>query len=179
LSDPADPIAAVARQKRLGLVHLIAGNFAEAASICTDAAERARALGLYYDVASNLHNVGDAKLRLGELGAARAALSESLEVTERSGYERLAKLNRTYLTFLDGLEGAPEARAFLEANIAAAEAKGYITEVIEGEWLLATLLSRRGERAEARSRFERLLVLAQRFGQGLSVLTAVKALAAL
>jgi tetratricopeptide (TPR) repeat protein len=174
---PNDPVAAVLWHKQLGLAYLNAREFAKAAPACAKAAELARAVGLRYDVGSSLHNLGDARLRLGELGAARAAFSESLEVAERYGYERLTRLDRVYLAYLDGLEGEPGARAYLEAHIVGAEASGYLNEVIEGEWLLASLLKHRGERAEARSRFERLSALAKRFGNGFIEQEAIEALA--
>src|SRR5277367_6646359 len=69
----------------------------------------ARAIGLRYAVGSSLHNLGEARYRLGDLGAARAALTESLELAEAWGYDRLAALDRAHLAYLDGLEGAADA----------------------------------------------------------------------
>jgi tetratricopeptide (TPR) repeat protein len=176
LRDQNDPIASAVWHKQLGLAYLVACDFVSAAPICTRAAELASAVGLRYEVGSNLHNLGHAKLRLGEVSEARAALSESLEIAAASGHERLVRMDRAYLAYLDGLEGDPEARAYLEGHLAGAEASGYLTELIESGWLLASLLKHCGEHAEARGRFEQLLVLAKRLGYRFVELEALEAL---
>jgi hypothetical protein len=164
------------RHKVLGLIELYTGNHAAGARAAATAAEMARVLGLRYDVAANLHNVGAARYFLDDLAAARVALSESLFIAEASGLERLVVLDRAYLACLDGIEGAPEAQGHLERFIADSEANGYMAEVIEGSVLLARLLARRGERVEARIQYERALTLAQRFGDACFEAEAIKAL---
>jgi eukaryotic-like serine/threonine-protein kinase len=176
LSDPSDEVAAAVRHKVLGLIELYTGNLATGARVAAEAAEMARALGLRYDVAASLHNVGSARYFLGEFVAARAALSESLDLAEASGLERVVALDRAYLACLDGIDGAPEAQVHLERFIANSETSGYMADVIEGSMLLASLLIHRGNRVESRSQFEQVLTLAKRLGDVMFEAEAVKAL---
>ena len=124
------------------------------------AIDLARAAGVRYGLAVTLHNLGDACQRLGDLPRAYAALSESNEVSEAAGHERLATHNRVYLAYLDGLSGLPDADTLLRDLVRYAESRGYLSDAREGRYLLGALHAHQGKVAEARRDFETVLELA-------------------
>jgi tetratricopeptide (TPR) repeat protein len=176
LSDPDDQLAVALHRKMWLLVHSALGSAEAARTVSAAAIESARALGLRYDLASNLHNLGDASARLGDRPGARAALSESLAIATAFGYQRLAALDRAFLDFLDGLDSAAGAEAQIGAFVARSEEEGNVSDVLAGEELLARLYAHRGQRDEARGAYERVLAVAQQLGFATFVREATEAL---
>ena len=111
--------------------------------------------------ASSLHNLGDACRRLGDLPRAYAALTESKDLAEALGHERLVTLNRIHLAYLDGVSGLPDADKLLRDLLRYAESRGFLTDAREGHFLLGALLAQQGAKAEARREFESVLAMAE------------------
>ena len=160
LDRPDDLMAAAAREKQRVLVYLNARDYKAAVEASARAIDLARAAGLRYDTAATLHNLGDGCRHLGDLPRAYAALSESKEVADAAGSERLVTLNRMYLAYLDGVSGLPDADKLLRDLIRYAESRGYLTDARQGRLQLGQLLAHKGAKEEARREFEQLVQLA-------------------
>ncbi len=159
LDRPDDIVAAASREKQRVLVYLCTRDYQAAIDASPRAIDLARAAGLRYDISSSLHNLGDACRRLGDLPRAYAALTESKDVAEALGNERLVTLNRIHLAYLDGVSGLPDADKLLKDLIRYAESRGFLTDAREGHLLLGTLLAKQGARAEARRELEGALAM--------------------
>ncbi len=160
LDRPDDLLAAALREKQRVLAFLNTRDYRAAEEASARAIDLARSAGLRYDTSASLHNLGDACRRLGELPRAYAALTESKEVAEALGNERLATLNRLHLAYLDGASGLPDADKLLRDLIRYAESRGFLTDAREGRFLLGSLLAQRGQKSEARRELEGVLAMA-------------------
>ncbi len=160
LDRPDDLGAAAAREKQRVLAYINTRDYKAAVDASARAIESARAAGLRYDTASSLHNLGDAARRLGDLPRAYAALTESKEVAEALGNERLVTLNRIHLAYLDGVSGLPDADKLLRDLNRYAESRGFLTDAREGRFLLGSLLAQQGAKEEARREIESVLAMA-------------------
>ncbi|HEY4118126.1 MAG TPA: hypothetical protein VGM56_09730, partial [Byssovorax sp.] len=145
------------REKIRGLVHAQMRDFHGAAEASARAVDLARSLGLRFAVAIGLHNLGDSTRRIGDLPRAYASLTESKDLAELGGHERLAMLNRTHLAYLDGLSGSDAALATLRELLAYQEARRFLSDALESRFLLGSLLRRRGDSAAARKELEDVL----------------------
>jgi tetratricopeptide (TPR) repeat protein len=162
-----DAVAASEREKQRALVHIYSRDFKAAVAVSARAVDLARTAGLRAETAAALHNLGDASRRLGELPRAYASMTESLEIAESAGFERLVSINRIHLTFLDGLAEAPNALTTLKELIRYADSRGYLTDVLEGRYLLGALELHRGDLAEAKRELESVLSMAIAYGNKL------------
>lgn len=176
---PDDPTAACERLKLSALVDYFGRDFRAAALRAEEAIDRARALGLMYEVAVNLHNLGDFLIRLEEYPRAYGAIRQSLDLAQEGGFERLVHHDRMFLAFLDGIAGDPRAEERLVAGIEYAEDHDYTWDALNGRALLATLLRRRGEVSRAREEFEIALEEAQNSGNRLLADDCAQALASM
>lgn len=167
LGDPTDLVAASEREKQRVLIYIYSRDFAAAVRASARAVDVARSSGLRYETAAALHNLGDASRRLGDLPRSYASMTESKEIAEASGHERLVSLNRMHLAYLDGLSGVPGADALLRDLIRYADARGYWTDVLESRYLLGALLLSRGAVEEARHELEQALSMAVSYGNKL------------
>lgn len=179
LQGSTDPVAASEREKQRGLIYLYSRDFSAAAQASARAVDLARSAGLRFETAAALHNLGDASRRLGDLPRSYAALSESKEIAEAAGNERLVSINRVHLTYLDGRGGAPGAAAMLKDLIRYADSRGYFTDGLEGRYLLGALLVHNGEIAAAKPELERALSMAVSYGNRLVEIDAREALKSL
>ncbi len=176
---PGDAAAACERQKVRALVEYFARDFRSAAAAAEKAIDMARDLGLSYEVAINLHNLGEFLIRLNDFPRAYGAIRQSVGLCDEFGYERLANQNRMFLAFLDGVAGDMEAETALRTGIRYAEANDFTWDAINGRWLLAQLFQRRGAVAIARTEFDRLRGIARSAGNRLVVDDCEEALRAL
>ena len=160
LDRPDDLMAAAGREKQRVLAYLSTRDYKAAVESSARAIECARSAGLRYDTSSSLHNLGDACRRLGDLPRAYAALTESKEIAEALGNERLVTLNRIHLAYLDGASGLPDADKLLRDLNRYAESRGFLTDAREGRFLLGSLLAQQGSREEARRELESVLAMA-------------------
>ncbi|MCK6587679.1 MAG: protein kinase [Polyangiaceae bacterium] len=162
-----DAVAASEREKQRALVYIFSRDFKAAVAVSARAVDLARSAGLRAETAAALHNLGDASRRLGELPRAYASMTESLEIAESAGFERLVSINRIHLTFLDGLAEAPKALTTLKELIRYADSRGYVTDVLEGRCLLGVLELHRGNLTEAKRELEGVLSMAIAYGNKL------------
>jgi serine/threonine protein kinase/tetratricopeptide (TPR) repeat protein len=175
---PDDATAQCEREKLRGLIEYFARDFRASASATERAIDKARGLGLTYEVAVNLHNLGDLLVRLEDFARAYGAIQQSLALCDEAGYERLASHDRMFLAFLDALAGDADAEKTLAQGIRYAEANNFTWDVISGRSLLAQLLQRRGDVAGARAEYEKLRAIALDAGNKLAAEDAESALRA-
>jgi serine/threonine protein kinase/tetratricopeptide (TPR) repeat protein len=162
-----DATADCERDKLRGFMEYFARDFRAAAGAAERAIDKARALGLTYEVALNLHNLGDALIRLGDLARAYGAIQQSLALCDEAGFERLASHNRMFLAFLDALAGHAEAEKTLVQGIRYAEANDFTWDVIGGRSLLAQLLQKRGDVDAAKAEYEKLRTISRDAGNAM------------
>jgi eukaryotic-like serine/threonine-protein kinase len=172
-----DATADCEREKLRAFIDYFARDFRAAATTFERAIDKARALGLTYEVAVNLHNLGDVLVRLGDFARAYGAIQQSLALCEEAGYERLASHDRMFLAFLDALAGDAEAEKTLVQGIRYAEANDFTLDEIGGRALLAQLLQRRGDLAEAKLEYEKLRTTSRNAGNAMVAEDAEMALA--
>ncbi len=166
---PNDTAAACERQKLRGLMHYFLRDFRLAAVEIEKAVDMARSLGLTYEVAVNLHNLGDVLIRLDDYARAYGALQQSFALCDEYGFERLATHNRMLLAFLAGIKGDEKGDKQLDQGIAYAEANEFWWDVISGRLLRARLLQHRGKHEEAKHGFHSLRTLAKTNGHRMVV----------
>jgi serine/threonine protein kinase/tetratricopeptide (TPR) repeat protein len=164
---PNDATAACERQKIRALIEYFTRDFRAAAAAAERAIDMARALGLSYEVAINLHNLGEFLIRLADFPRAYGAIRQSVGLCDECAFERLASQNRMFLAFLDGVAGDKEAEPTLRQGIRYAEANDFTWDAINGRLLLAWLFQRRGAIAAARTEFDQLRDLARSAGNRL------------
>jgi serine/threonine protein kinase/tetratricopeptide (TPR) repeat protein len=179
LSDPGDLSAASEREKQRVLVYFYLRDFRAAVDAARRAVDISRLAGLQYETAISLHNLGDAAQHLGELPRAYASFTESNELAEPAGHERLVYLNRMHLSFLDGLSGVADTAPFLRDCVRYADSRGYWTDALESRYLLGCLLKHRGERNEAKHELQEVVKLALAYGNKLVADDAQEALSGL
>ena len=166
---PTDATAACERQKVRSLIEYFGRDFRSASVAAERAIEHARELGLSYEVAINLHNLGEFLIRLSDFPRAYGAIRQSVALCDECGFDRLASQNRMFLAFLDGVAGDAGAEVTLRQGIAYAEANDFTWDSINGRLLLGWLFQRRGASAAARTELEALVGLAQASGNALVV----------
>ncbi len=177
LSD--DPVASCERYKLHALIDYFARDYRAAALHAEKAIDAARELGLQYETAINLHNLGDALVVLEDYPRAYGALKQSVALCDELGYERLASHNRMFLAFLDALAGDVDAEKVLVQGIRYAEANDFTWDVIGGRHLHARLHHQRGEADAARLEYQKLRELARAAGNRLIADDCLEALRAM
>lgn len=176
---PDVPTAIYERHKLRALIDYFAREFRNAALHCEKAIDGARDLGLGYEVALNLHNLGDVLLHLGDNARAYGAVKQSLALCDEAGYESLGSHNRMVLAYLDGI--APDAdhaaaEEIILQGIRYAEANELTWDVLGGRLLLAKLREHCENLDGARLEFQRLRDLARAAGNRLVADECVNAL---
>jgi serine/threonine protein kinase/tetratricopeptide (TPR) repeat protein len=164
---PDEPTFVCERHKLSALIDYFARDFRAAALHSEQAIDMARDLGLQYEVAVNLHNLGDILVHLEDYARAYGAVKQSLALCDELGHDRLASHNRMFLAFLDGLAGDADADRVLWQGIRYAEANEFTWDVLGGRLLLAKLLESRGEMDPARLEYQKLRELARAAGNRL------------
>jgi tetratricopeptide (TPR) repeat protein len=107
------------------------------------ALELRQGLGYMQGEVVNLHNIGDAWLRVGNLAHAWASFERSRDQARESGYERGVVMNEVFLAYLRGLRGE-EVVPELEKISAAARRLGDPETALTGRLFAARLLVRKG-----------------------------------
>lgn len=161
LADPGDLGKATEREKMRAIIYYFTRDFEKAVSACERGVDLARAAGLSYEVALNLHNMGDSLLWLDSFARSHVAFQESRATCEEYGYSRLLMHNLMYLTFLEGDKGRADAVETLRELIGGAHAQGYTWDALNGNYLLGWLAFRKGEKDLARVELEKARDLAQ------------------
>ena len=177
LDSPDDLAAAVDREKQRVLTYIYAREFKAAVDASVKAVDLARTTGVRFAIAAALHNLGDAARRLGDLPRAYAALTESKEISDAAGQERLATLNRIHLAYLDGMRGVEGAESQLSDAVSFVESRGFVTDALEGRFLLGMLHLQREQVADARRELAQVFAQAVEYGNLLVADDAREALA--
>jgi tetratricopeptide (TPR) repeat protein len=164
---PDEPTFVCERTKLAALLDYFARDFRSAALHCEQAIDMARDLGLQYEVAVNLHNLGDILIHLEDYARAYGAIKQSLALCDELGHDRLASHNRMILAFLDGRAGDAEADRVLWQGIRYAEANEFTWDVLGGRRLVAKLHELRGDMDSARLEYQKLRELARAAGNRL------------
>jgi Flp pilus assembly protein TadD len=164
LAPPADLALSCERAKLEQLVAFFNRDFVGAIEAGQRAVELARQAGLAYEVAINLHILGEALLRNGELPRAYASFQQSTALCEEIAEDRLRAHNRSFLAYLDAVSDLGGAYSTLAESTAYAHAHNYKWDEVNARHLLAQLYRQNGRDAEARSEFERCRRLAQSVG---------------
>ncbi|MEO7093382.1 MAG: hypothetical protein ABI175_09035, partial [Polyangiales bacterium] len=134
-----NPARKVDRLKSRMLAFFFAGDFKHAAETCERIIEITREAGLVFESGIAFHNLGDAKIRLGEHAAAYAALQQSLALAEEGGHERLAAINRAPIAYLDGIAGDPQGQLRLAEIAAWNHGRGYQWDELNARYWLGLL----------------------------------------
>jgi serine/threonine protein kinase/tetratricopeptide (TPR) repeat protein len=164
LAAPDDLALSCERAKLDQLVSFFSRDFVSAVETGQKAVELARRAGLTYEVAINLHILGESLLRNSELPRAYACFQQSTGLCEEIAEERLRTHNRSFLAYLDASNDQDAADAALGDSAAYAHAHNYSWDEVNARYLLAKLHQTRGRRAEARAEFERCSRLAGAVG---------------
>ncbi len=149
------------------LVYIYTRDFQAAVDSSARAVDLARSLGVRFGLGAALHNLGDAARRLGDFPRAYASFSESRDIADSMGHERLATLNRSHIAYLDGISGVEAADELLRGYIRYNESRGYHTDALESRYLLGALLKRKGAMADAKRELEEVLQRALEYGNRL------------
>jgi serine/threonine protein kinase/tetratricopeptide (TPR) repeat protein len=173
---PEEPTAICERHKLRALIAYFARDFRNAALHTEKAIDMARDLGLHYEVAVNLHNLGDILVHLEDNARAYGAFKQSLALCDELGFDRLVSHDRMFLAYLDGLKGDADADKVIHQGIRYAEAMEFTWDVLGGRLLLAKLLEHRGDSDAARLEYQKLRDLARSAGNRLVADECVTAL---
>ena len=164
---PNEPTFLCERHKLQALIDYFARDFRASALHSEKAIDMARELGLQYEVAVNLHNLGDILVHSGDFPRAYGAIKQSLALCDELGHDRLGSHNRMLLAYLDGCAGDADADRVLWQGIRYAEAHAFTWDVLGGRMLLAKLLEQRQDLDAARLEYQKLRELARAAGNRL------------
>lgn len=159
-----DPVRALELSKTRGVVAYYSGLLADAALAFESAIDKARELGVTYEVAVNLHNLGDVFLRQNDHARAYGAFHQSLALATEAGHERLVLHDRMFAGYLDALAGEASGKEQLQQAVESAESREFFWDLLNGRRLLAELALHAGDRAGALSTFQHLAEDASRLG---------------
>lgn len=140
-----DPILLGRVVNNQGIVHHAAGRIHEALACFREALELRRGTGYRPGVVVNLHNIGDALMRLGDNARAFAAFQKARDAAEESGLARGVAMNDIYLGYLTGLRGEPSGMDILRQATAAATQLRDEETALTGRWLEGRLMKRQGD----------------------------------
>ena len=138
----------------VGIVHHGAGRYREALDCFRESMGIREGLGYHNGVAINLHNIGDAWLRLGDRGRAWAAFHKSRDLCATSRWDRGVAMNEVFLAWLE-VEEADEAVSWatafgrLESATARARELADPDTALTGAWLQGRALAAHGDGAAA------------------------------
>jgi serine/threonine protein kinase/tetratricopeptide (TPR) repeat protein len=162
---PADDLALASERARLEqIVALFSHDWDAAVEVGQKGVELARQAGLAYEVAINLHVLGQALFRQNELPRAYASFQQSAALCEEISEERLRVHNRSFLAYLDAVTDYEGACTTLTESIAYAHARSFKWDEVNARYLLAKLFQHKEEAALAREEFERCKKLAETVG---------------
>lgn len=148
------------RAKARVLIHCFGRNWTEGARCAQRAAERAREVGLLYETAINLHNLGDCLLHQADHAAAYAALQQSLVLAEEGGHDRLVAINRGPILYLDAIGGDASALHRLREINQWNHQRGYAWDEMNTRYLLGLVHVHRKETEAAKVELDAARALA-------------------
>ncbi|MSQ00270.1 MAG: tetratricopeptide repeat protein [Myxococcales bacterium] len=122
----------------IGIVFLDSARPAEALLEFRRALEMRRGLGYRPGEVVNLHNIGDALLRLGDHGRAWAAFEQSRDLSRECAWDRGVVMNEVFLHYLRGVRGE-DVTADLTAAAATADRLGEPESGFIARWSILRL----------------------------------------
>ncbi len=122
----------------IGIVHFNEGRYHDALEEFRRALQVRQGLGYRFGEVVNLHNIGDAWLRIGDLPRAYASFEQSRELARECGWERGMVMNDVFLAYLRGLRGEDVTEALEKAGATAARL-GDREMAVQARWHLARL----------------------------------------
>ena len=134
----------------IGAVHYGARRYPEALACFREALDVRQGLGYREGVVTNLHNVGDTLLRMGETSRAWAAFAHARELSEQVGWARGEAMNDVFLAYIDGTRGEEGAVRRLQSARARARSLADRETAAQGAWLLGRLHIEKGDDETAR-----------------------------
>jgi eukaryotic-like serine/threonine-protein kinase len=152
------------RAKLEQLIAFFSRDFPTAIEAGQTAVELARQAGLAYEVAINLHLLGEALFRNEEYPRAYACFQQSSALCDEIAAERLRAHNASFLAYLDAVTDFDGACVTLRDSIEYAHAPNFSWDEVDARYLLAKLLQQKGQIEEAKAEFERCRELAQSVG---------------
>jgi len=162
---PADDLALASERARLRqIVALFSHDWDTAVEVGQKSVELARQAGLAYEVAINLHVLGEGLFRQNELPRAYASFQQSAALCEEISEERLRAHNHSFLAYLDAVTDYDGACTTLTESIAYAHARSFTWDEVNARYLLAKLFQHKSLNIEAREEFERCRKLAEAVG---------------
>ncbi|MFT4975599.1 MAG: tetratricopeptide (TPR) repeat protein, partial [Myxococcota bacterium] len=157
----------------IGIAHYYAADYSAALEHFRRSVEIRQGLGYRSGVVVNYHNIGDAYLRMGDMGRAWAAFQRSRDLARAMGWSSGESLNEPFIAFIEGLpktgqgediEAKAAARARMVAAAAAAAKLSDLEMGVSARWLLGRLLAAHGELDAAQRELEEALSAAQEVG---------------
>jgi class 3 adenylate cyclase/tetratricopeptide (TPR) repeat protein len=133
----------------VGIVHFNEGRYPEALDEFRRALQVRQGLGYRFGEVVNLHNIGDAWLKIGDLPRAYASFEQSRDLARDCGWEKGVVMNEVFLSYLRGLRGEAVTEE-LERACAAATRLADRETAIMGRWFLARLFAARRDPAADR-----------------------------
>jgi serine/threonine protein kinase/tetratricopeptide (TPR) repeat protein len=162
---PADDLALTCERAKLEqLVSFFSRDYVRAVEAGQKAVELARKAGLAYEVAINLHILGESLFRSEDHPRAYACFQQSTALCEEIAEERLRAHNRSFLAYLDAVTDHQGAYAALGESASYARAHSYAWDEVNARFLLARLYQKKGKNADARAEFERCRRLTESLG---------------
>jgi tetratricopeptide (TPR) repeat protein len=171
-----NPARKTDRLKSRMLAYFFARDFRTASETAEKIADVARDAGLHFEHGIALHNLGDAKIRLGEHAAAYAALQQSLALAEEGGHERLVAINRAPIAYLDGLAGDGSGLQRLAEITAWNHSRGYLWDELNARYWLGLLHVAKRDRVAAIEELSLARGLAQKLAMKSMVVDAEEGL---
>ncbi len=141
-----DPILIGRIVNNLGIVYFNQGLYREALDEFRRALKLRQGLGYRFGEVVNLHNIGDAWLRIGDVARAYASFEQSRDLARECGWERGVVMNDVFLAYLRGLRGEGVAED-LEKSGARAARLGDRETALQARWLLARIFVARKDPA--------------------------------
>jgi serine/threonine protein kinase/tetratricopeptide (TPR) repeat protein len=144
----------------IGIAHYYAADYEAALAQFRASVEVRQGINYRSGVVINYHNIGDAYLRMGDLGRAWAAFQQSRDLARAMGWTNGETMNAPFVAFIEGLPKEDSAElvsdepAALSRMRAAAEEIKDLTDIeleVSAQWLLGRLLAAHGEQDAARA----------------------------
>lgn len=144
----------------IGIAHYYAADYDAALEQFRASVEVRQGINYRSGVVINYHNIGDAYLRMGDLGRAWAAFQQSRDLAHAMGWKFGETMNAPFVAFIEGLpkedtgeQDAGGLDALARMRAAAEEIKA-LTDIeleVSAQWLLGRLLAAHGKLDAARA----------------------------
>jgi eukaryotic-like serine/threonine-protein kinase len=159
-----DPLIPVRSVHAIGLIHSLRGEYTEALDCFRRASEARPASGFRQGQVTNLHNIGECSLQMGDIAAASQAFEQSAELARSMSWPQALAMNEVFQGYLEAVRGDENGIALLERAIASGRRSSDRDLVATGLWLRARFLRGRGENEEASTALDEAILTARSAG---------------